>query len=348
MLIDAAPKTVLVVDPDPAISRVVRAGLSRDRQFTVTAAFHARDALAAALAAPFDIVLWALNQTGDGVTLARIRALCPSAALILMTTDDRLRPEPDNGPLDVAGVLVKPFGLDSLYGQVAASVFARPHGCVAIVAVGRQVTLVSAGGRTVTRIYSFDHSSARVIGAPRAVEAPDLAPGTVVVAEFPGCDALYRFRARLKRRVQTPVSAWELSLPLSIQRRQRRKHPRVQTNLPIRLQPLSVQPLLPQTLPDSIASALTDMVAVDGATENISLGGCLVVVPRAIPEGVQVSMTLRAGGTASLVLTGQVRRCVPRVHPAAADSDVYAVGIQFGELSKAARAQLSQLIGPIS
>src|SRR5579862_6926978 len=118
MLSPGVPLAVLVADADPYVSRVVSAGLSRDGLIRVTAAFHGRDALAAAVALPFHVILWSVREPTDDGNLPRVRALCPHAALILMTTDDRLRLAAEFTPLDVSGVLVKPFSLDSLHKRV--------------------------------------------------------------------------------------------------------------------------------------------------------------------------------------------------------------------------------------
>ena len=109
-----APYSVLVADAEPTICRVFEAKLTKEGRFRVVSASTGMDAYRLALQQSFDILLWDLRLRDSDTLLPRLRALCPAAAFLLMSTDDQPAVSVPVSRLDIAGILVKPFGLDTL------------------------------------------------------------------------------------------------------------------------------------------------------------------------------------------------------------------------------------------
>jgi DNA-binding NarL/FixJ family response regulator len=109
-----APISVLVADAQPTLCRVFEAILTKEGRFHVASASTGSDAYRLALQQPFDILLWDLRLRDSDTLLPRLRALCPDAALLLLSTDDQPAVSVPVSRLDIAGILVKPFGLDEL------------------------------------------------------------------------------------------------------------------------------------------------------------------------------------------------------------------------------------------
>lgn len=83
------------------------------------------DAYRLALQTPFDVLLWDLRMRDSDTVLPQIRSLCPDAALLLMSTDDQPVLSASVSGLDIAAILVKPFGLDTLEDHVWSAVSQR-------------------------------------------------------------------------------------------------------------------------------------------------------------------------------------------------------------------------------
>ena len=109
-----APYFVLVADGEPTLCRVFEAKLTNEGCFRVASAFTGIEAYRLALQQPFDILLWDLRLRDSDTMLPRLRTLCPDAAFLLMSTDDRPAVSVPVSRLDIACILVKPFGLDTL------------------------------------------------------------------------------------------------------------------------------------------------------------------------------------------------------------------------------------------
>src|SRR5258706_7183571 len=82
------PPSVLIADADPYIGRVLEANLMKANQFRVTIATSGADAVQAALQQSFSILLWDVRMRDNSGLLSRLRALCPQAVILLMTTDN--------------------------------------------------------------------------------------------------------------------------------------------------------------------------------------------------------------------------------------------------------------------
>src|SRR5579871_52827 len=113
--------SVLIADAEAYVCRVFEAKLAKDNRFRVVCVTSALDAYQVVLEQPADILLWDMRLRETLRLLPLVRALCPHSALLLMTTDDRLILDPALSHLDVADILVKPFGLDILAERVGAT-----------------------------------------------------------------------------------------------------------------------------------------------------------------------------------------------------------------------------------
>ncbi|MCC7127039.1 MAG: response regulator [Acidobacteria bacterium] len=118
-------RRVLIVD-DEALIRWSLAEVLGDRGFDVQQAATGATALAAATAAPFDIVLldFRLPDSNDLSLLARLRQQLPDTPVILMTAFST--PDVVQGALDLGAVRVvsKPFELADVASLVELSALA--------------------------------------------------------------------------------------------------------------------------------------------------------------------------------------------------------------------------------
>lgn len=319
------PLRVLVVDPDPYVSRVVEARLSRGGQYRVTTASGAADAIAAATATPFHVILWEWWLPDRSEVLPYIRALCPDAALIITTTDDRVRPDGDLIPLGVASVLEKPFGLDALPREIAKAlrqnvgVFARQ--CLDLCCVGQRVAVLAGGDRFTTRVLQHGMDTFFVVGEPRVHVPASLEPGVRVRVELQGEDGVYSFDAKVLDHETDPVPGWRITLPRVIRRSQRRKHVRYPLSVPVEIA-VSQGPAAGRNL--------------RGQLENVSTGGCALVSPESLTEGTGVDLSFEPPLQPLVRRSGKIRRCV--VTPPGAGHSSFHIGVQF-ERRRTSRAQ---------
>lgn len=273
-----APFSVLVTDAEPTICRVFEAKLTKEGRFRVVCASTGMDAYRLALLHPFDILLWDLRMRDSDMLLPRLRALCPDAALLLMSTDDQPAVSVPVSRLDIAGILVKPFGLDTLEAHVRSALAQRrrQQPLYHIGFVGQHVTIHTAAGQCTTRVFENAQDSFLVVGAPRVAVPPDFAAGLKVKVEYNGRGALYSFDSELLREVTDPLACWELAMPTTIQRNQRRAAPRVPLQIPIRLRTAS-------DAPDGFW---------EGATTDVSIGGLALVSALELAAGTPVQFTI--------------------------------------------------------
>ncbi len=220
--------SVLVVDAEPYICRVIDARLTKDSNFAVTISSSGAEALQAVFRQAYDVILWDLRLFDNEEHLPRVRALCPSAGLILMTTDDRFALHPGLSYLDIAAILNKPFGLDNLVACINR-VLPGPRimGGVKRLEmnhIGREVELITATGRCLTRIYASGQDTFEVVGPPRVEFPEDCVPGATVQITLLGDQAVFTFASVLLRTIELPAPRWELTLPSTIRREQRRRH----------------------------------------------------------------------------------------------------------------------------
>lgn len=113
--------SVLVVDDEPSLRKVIRASLAASG-FAVEEAGTGKDAVAAIRQKPFDIVLLDVNMPGiSGVEACRqIRALAPRAGIVMVTVRDA---EEDKVRALEAGAddyVTKPFRFRELVARLGA------------------------------------------------------------------------------------------------------------------------------------------------------------------------------------------------------------------------------------
>jgi len=111
--------SVLIVDDEPALRKVLRTSLSAGG-FTVEEARNGEEAMEVAQQRPFDLVLLDVNMPGIGgfETCRRLRDLTPSAGIIMVTVrdseDDKVQGL-ENGADDY---VTKPFRLRELIARL--------------------------------------------------------------------------------------------------------------------------------------------------------------------------------------------------------------------------------------
>jgi two-component system KDP operon response regulator KdpE len=113
--------SVLIVDDEPSLRRVLRASLSAGG-FTVEEARSGEEALGIAQNQPFDLVLLDINMPGMGGVEAcrRLRVLLPRAGIVMVTVHDL---EDDQVQALEAGAddyVTKPFRLRELIARLRA------------------------------------------------------------------------------------------------------------------------------------------------------------------------------------------------------------------------------------
>lgn len=106
--------SVLIADADPYLCRVIEAVLAKNDAYCTMSVTTGQEALQAAERHTFHAVLWDMRLRDSASLLPLIRARCPEAALLLLTTDDQPTLEADLARLNVADILVKPLNLDAL------------------------------------------------------------------------------------------------------------------------------------------------------------------------------------------------------------------------------------------
>ncbi len=122
-----APISVLVVDDEPALRKVIRASLAASG-FHVEECGTGREALGVVEQHPFDLVLLDVNMPGMGgvETCRKIRALAPRTGILMVTVRDA---EEDKVLALEAGAddyVTKPFRFRELVARMGA-VFRRTH-----------------------------------------------------------------------------------------------------------------------------------------------------------------------------------------------------------------------------
>ncbi len=299
--------SVLIADADPYLCRVFEAKLHKDNQFDVVVANTGTDASQAALKQGFSLVLWDARLRDTSRFLPRLRALCPRASILLMTTDDRPTLDMELRRLDITEILIKPFSLDTLIEKLKRSLTFPVHtektANLDFARIGQRLTLISTDGKCSTRVLERDQDTFVVVGAPRVEVPTDFAPGLSVRVEINGEDALYFFQSQLFRYLSLPVPAWELALPTRIHREQRRKQPRVHLALPIRIELFQAA--------EGVAPESQKAILNLGSTENVSESGCTFISESKLEVGMRVRFAINASSSSQIEGKGRVVRIEP-------------------------------------
>jgi CheY-like chemotaxis protein/c-di-GMP-binding flagellar brake protein YcgR len=338
--------TALIADAEFYICRVLEAKLAKDERYKTITVTSGTEALQAALQHNFDVVLWDMRLRDTFGLLPRLRALCPDAILFLMTTDDRPMANPEIEHLDVHGVLVKPFGLDTLVEQIDRAMTAPPPpGATAsmdLSRVGQRLTLAQTAGQCVTRVLDRYPDSFVVLGPPRVCASSGFVRGARVTVQIPGEDALYSFESRLLRVGSDPLVTWEFSLPRNIRRSQRRRHPRLALRLAVSV--TGAWDGNGTEVPDS--DPVYAPMGAAGITEDLSMGGCTLIADQPLPVGVDVMFDLRDGAPHPMTGRGRVLRLqyLPPADHENRPSNRYQIALQFTQLGLATRRRLRSLL----
>ena len=352
MIPQPAPPSVLIADADPYICRVFEAKLTKDNPFRAMSVTAGQDALVAASQNIFSAILWDMRLRDTTRLLPRMRALCPGAVLLLMTTDDRPTLDSDIARLDVADILVKPLNLDTLVDRVRAALSTPPapsqYSLMDVARVGQRLEITSGKGSCVTRVLENRQDSFVVVGAPRVDVPEDFRPGLPVRVQISGEDAIYSFGARLIRGIDEPIEAWEIQKPRIIRREQRRKSPRLLMSFPISLEPSAVVRTGIEN-PSESAPAAQTAVLIDGQTEDLGFGGCALVADVALPEGTPVRFVLTPPADDPIMGSGTIVRSSPfALAGGSAPDSAFRLAVQFKSLPPASRRHLRDMLEPSS
>lgn len=343
--------SVLIADADPYICRVFEAKLTKENLFRATSVTTGQEALASAAQNVYNAILWDMRLRDTSRLLPRMRAQCPEAVLLLLTTDDRPTLDSDLARLDVSDILVKPLNLDTLVDRVRAALEAprtvSQSSPVDVARVGQRVEMESAQGTCVTRVLENGHDTFTIVGAPRVHVPRDFRPGLQVRVQIAGEDAAYSFRTRLIREIDKPVAGWEVQKPRTIRRDQRRRFPRHPLSFAISLEPVSGAGFGAEPLPDTAVVNVRQEAPIDGQTEDVGIGGCALVADVALPAGTPVRFTLRPPTDAPITGYGTiVRTDAFSLASAPTPESVYRLALQFRSLPVSSRKQLREVLEP--
>ena len=345
--------SVLIADGDPYICRVFEAKLTKDSPFRAISVTTGQEALAAAAQNVFRAILWDMRLRDTSRLLPQLRALCPGAVLLLLTTDDLPTLDADLSRLDVSDILVKPLNLDTLVDRVRAALDAPPAISLStqmdLSRVGQRMEIGSPAGTCVTRVMENHHDSFTVVGGPRVRVPNDFRAGLLIRAQIAGDDAIYSFASRLIRTVDAPVEGWEIQKPRTIRREQRRRCPRRPLSFAISLEQASDDAIASGELPDIAVVSMRTGTPVDGQTEDVGIGGCALVSDVALPTGTPVHFVLTPHSKAPITGTGMIVRSAPfSLTGDPAPDAAYRLAVQFLSLPSASRRQLQGVLEPVS
>jgi CheY-like chemotaxis protein/c-di-GMP-binding flagellar brake protein YcgR len=323
---------VLIVDAEAVNCRLFEAKLTRTQEFRVVSATNGSTATRLAAQDQFHVLLWDLRLGETLTLLPRLRAFSPQSVLLLTTTDDRWLLPSAFHRLDVTDVLVKPLNLDILLQKVrkaAASAVQQPTAVtLELLVVGQQIVLRRDVGTCLTRVVTVG-LDAFTVAAPPRVEAPaDFTPGAFVEIVLQGDDAVYHFETHIQKRIEQPIPQWQLVMPQTIHREQRRKSPRKSVQAEVLLSPNDPELPLP----------------IQAVARDVSMDGLAVVSEQQMPVGAEVTFDLRQHGQESLIGFGRIVRSVERPTTLSTQPAQYEVAVEFTSLPMMAKRRLRSLV----
>jgi hypothetical protein len=329
---------------------VFEAKLTKENPFRVTSVTTCQDALVAASQNVFSAILWDMRLTDTARLLPRMRALCPLAVLLLLTTDDRPSLDSDLARLDVSDILVKPLNLDTLVDRVRAALDAPQvvsHSSpIDMARVGQRLEVSSLQGVCSTRVLDSGLDTFIIVGEPRVDVPADFRPGLPLQARIVGEDAIYSFRTRLVREIREPIEGWEVQKPTTIRREQRRRYPRHRLDFPISLTPTTAG--VEQGVAVVAARERGDGAAgIAGRTEDLAVGGCALIAEVPVPAGTPVQFTLTPHTEVPITGAGTVLRSSPHASLGSPYREsAYRLALQFGALTASCRRRLRSVLDP--
>ena len=310
MVASATASSVLIVDAEPYICRVFAAKLTKDIQFLVSSASNGSDAYRAAMERPYDVILWDMRLRETANVLPSLRALCPSASLILSTTDDRPTINTQIGILDVSDILVKPFGLDILVDRVREAlthnmeILPGHSARMDIASIGQLIKIETPKGRFETRVLEGGQDTFSIVGRPRVETPIDFQPGLLLKITVLGEDGIYSFRSRIIRERTDKITLWDLKMPHTIHRIQRRKSPRLPLHLPVKIH--SNEPMM-----DSKSRRESPTFEeISNTTSDLSMGGFALISNEIMPLEANLDFDISTGDA---IVAGSCK--VLRSHP---------------------------------
>lgn len=324
---------VFIVDAEPVNCRLFDAKLTRNQEFRTLCANSGAEAVRLAAQETFSVILWDMRMQETLSLLPRLRAFCPQSALLLLTTDDRLTLPITLQRLDIADILIKPLNLDTLLKRVRHAVNASPLPPVTpsleIVFVGQQIVLRRDTGTCTTRVVAVGLNTFAVAAPPRVDAPADFIPGAFVRIVLPAADAIYSFEANILERTEMPVPQWEIAMPRSIQREQRRQFSRAVIRAAVTL---------------SAQNPSETDAAIHAVTRDIGFGGLALVSENALAPGTDVAFDLKQTGQENLAGFGRVVRATPRTAEPPETVSKYDLVVEFTSLPLVARQQLCSLV----
>ncbi|HEY3266716.1 MAG TPA: response regulator [Armatimonadota bacterium] len=323
----AAKHTVLLVDDERNLVRVLEARLRREGYGTVSA-FDGAEALTVLRRYTVDAVVLDVQMAGlsGDETLKAIHAIRPGLPVVIMSAYGK--PE---GMADHVIYLEKPFNLDMLVSSVAnalQSPRATPveGSAFTLFSPGQPVRLVAPDGDGLC--YGSGYIQAETVDllevdAPVKDGRPVIPPaGAAVRVTVTGRDALYSFNTRVQAAPTAP-GCLAISKPDIIERHQRRSAPRHAAAWPLSLE---VLPPGGRSRPVRLSSTWR--------TVNVSDTGMMVLGEATVPANSAVVFTVDVPGHPPI--SGRARV----VWDAAAPKHRFQMGLEFTDIPADALARL--------
>lgn len=348
------PASVLIVEPEKNFRRILEAKLRRSG-FEVTDASNTSEALSALVASEFDaVILDNRFPENEGLALVPLmRRANPRAPVVLMTPyEDRLIRQ-DALAAGASEVFAKPFELDHLVAVLRLRMLQSRSRQTMLIRNGQVLSLDLGreGAQSVTA--SVVESGINEFRA--SVEEVRLPPiGSWIRASLPGDDGLYSFRCRVLAHVLGP-HAVVLSKPSAIYRRQRRRHPRMPVDFPVRVRatrteaaPGSAQTEAgqePVQGPLATPSHMVPRGAMLAHARDLSLGGIALSTSQDLAVGAPVALSWEmpyARAHALVRVRGVVvGRTIP---PSSNGADQVRLSVRFTRVPANARARITAFL----
>lgn len=334
MATPSAKQTVLLVDDERNLVRVLEARLRREGYSTL-AAYDGSEALTVLRRYAVHAVVLDVQMSGlsGQETLMAIHAIRPELPVVLMSAYGK--PE---GVSDLATYLEKPFNLDMMVTAVANALKTRrvvrsDASAFSLFSPGQVLRMVvpDDGGLCYgTGAVQDETEDTLVVTAPNKEGRPVIPPnGSAVRVTLTGRDALYSFNSRVQDSTTPPRSGLVLSKPDIIERHQRRAATRVNAAWPVRLE---VLPPGDRGKPFKLSTSWESV--------NVSQTGMMVSGEATVPANSAVLFSVAIPGAADPV-QGRARV----VWDATTQSERFTMGLEFLGFPDEARSLLHAHIG---
>jgi len=351
------PPTVLIVEDERNFRRILEAKLHRSG-FETAAAATVAESLGALVHHEYDaIILDNRLPDGRGTDLIPLmRRANPRAPVILMTAYDDRALRLDALAAGAAEVFVKPFELDHLAAILRLRMLQSTSRQTLLIRAGQSLTLDLGREGTHSVSASILESSMNEFRASVAgVRLPPI--GSWIRASLPGDDGLYAFRCRVLAHLLTPPTL-VLSKPSIIYRRQRRRHPRMPVDFPVKLRaarpsarigpPSEARgepPIPAQDEALGTPSHLLPHGVVLAQARDLSLGGIALSTPQDLAVGAPVALSWEmpyARPHAIVRVRGVVVGCT--IPPTSNGGDRVRLAVRFTRIPAHARTQITAFL----